>query len=202
MLKFFLLFFLFFNLYGSEIFKKYSLRVGYGYASEKDLGNIILDGDFSSHPRDLSVYALDGGYLLGKDIFGWNLDIYLKGGLAYYSEDRFDDTYEATLYAKAYFNFDFWNNRVRLGAAEGVSYTADILESESVEAKEDGEPTARFLNYLDLSLDFDVGKLIHSKILDETYVGYALKHRSGVFGLYKGVHGGSNYNTFYVEKNF
>ena len=201
-MKLFLLLLLFFNLSAKETIHDYSLRLGYGYASQKDLGDIILGGDFSSHPRDLSVYALDAGYILGKDIFDWNLDIYLKGGLAYFNEDQYDDAYEGTLYAKAYFNFDFWSNRVRLGAAEGVSYSSDILESEDVEAKEDGEPTAKFLNYLDLSLDFDFGKLIGSKVLDETYVGYALKHRSGVFGLYSGVHGGSNYNTFYIEKNF
>ncbi len=201
-MKLFLLLFLFFNLSAKETIRDYSLRVGYGYASQKNLGDILVGGDFSSHPRNLHVYALDGGYLLKKNIFSWPLDIYLKSGLAYFNEDQYDDAYEATLYAKAYFNFDFWSNRVRLGAAEGVSYTSAILETEDIEAKEDNDPTSKFLNYLDISLDFDFGKLIGSKALDETYVGYALKHRSGVFGLYNGVHGGSNYNTFYVEKNF
>jgi len=200
-LKFFILFILFYNLYAVENVNDYSLRLAYGYASEKDLGEIVL-GDFSSHPRDLNVYALDGGYLLKKDIFDWSMDIYLKGGLAYFDEDQFSNTYEATFYVKAYLNIDFWHNRIRLGAAEGVSYTKDILETELLEATEDKEPTSRFLNYLDLSVDFDFGKLIGYKPMNEAYIGYALKHRSGVFGLYHGVHGGSNYNTLYLEKNF
>jgi len=47
-----------------------------------------------------------------------------------------------------------------------------------------------------------MGKLVHLKSLEDTYLGVAIKHRSGVFGLYNGVHGGSNYNSFYIEKNF
>ena len=200
-MKLLIFFFLFYNLYAIEDNNEYSLRFAYGYASEKDLGE-ILAGDFSSHPRDLTVYALDGGYLLKKEIFDWPMDIYLKGGLAYYNEDQFSNTFEATFYAKAYLNLDFWSNRIRLGAAEGISYTKDILETEMIEAIQDKEPTSKFLNYLDLSIDFDLGKLVRYKSMKETYVGYALKHRSGVFGLYNGVHGGSNYNTFYLEKNF
>jgi len=182
---------------------KYSFRAGYGLASENDLGEILLF-DYGSHPRDLSVYAFDGGYLLKKNAFNWPMDVYIKGGLSYFNEDLYSNTFEATLYIKAYWNFDFWQNRIRLGAAEGVSYTGDILEAEAYEAELDGadEPTSRFLNYLDLSVDFDFGKLIQSKALEETYIGYAIKHRSGAFGLYNGVHGGSNYNTFYLEKNF
>lgn len=59
------------------------------------------------------------------------------------------------------------------------------------------------LNYLDFSIDFDLGRLIKQKAMYETYVGWAIKHRSGVFGLINNVkEGGANYNTFYIEKNF
>ncbi|MBA1433616.1 MAG: hypothetical protein FAF04_08555, partial [Epsilonproteobacteria bacterium] len=50
---------------------------------------------------------------------------------------------------------------------------------------------------MDISLDFDLGKLVRVKSLEEFYVGVLIKHRSGVFGLYNGVHGGSNYNSLY-----
>ena len=180
---------------------EYSLRFATGRASINDLGE-ILAGSLGSHPKDLSVYALDGGYLLKKEIFDWPLYIFIKGGLSYFDEDTFSDTYELVFYAKAYLNLDFFSNRVRLGAAEGISYTGHILETEYYEAIEDEEPYAKFLNYLDLSVDFDFGKLIRYKPMYETYIGYALKHRSGVFGTFSGVHGGSNYNTLYLEKNF
>lgn len=202
-MKFLLLLFLLLpSLIAEDTNKNYSLRFAYGYASKQDLGQIIF-GDFSSHSRDLSVYALDAGYILEKNYFNLPLDLYLKGGLSYYNEDEFRDAMEATLYVKLYYNIDFLDNRIRFGFGEGVSYTNKLLETEYFEAIEDGnEPTSKFLNYLDISLDFDLGKLIAYKPLNETYIGYALKHRSGVFGLYNGVHGGSNYNTFYLENNF
>ena len=180
---------------------RFSLRLGYGQASIQDLGE-ILAGDFSKHPKDLNVLFVDGGYLLKKDIFELPIDIYIKSGLAYFDEYTFDDSMELTLYIKAYWNLDFFDNRVRLGFAEGVSYVSDVLETEYYEALEDNDKTSKFLNYLDISIDFDFGRLISYKPLYETYIGCALKHRSGVFGLYNGVSGGSNYNTFYLEKNF
>jgi len=200
-LKFLLLLFISLTILVQADDNKYSLRTGYGLASESDLSE-ILTGDFGKHPRDLSVYFLDAGYLLEKDFYDLPIDVYAKGGLAYFNEDEFSDTMEATIYIKFYWNMDFLDNRVRFGFAEGLSYTLNTLETEYFEAKMDREPTSQFLNYLDISLDFDLGKLVRYKPLYETYVGYAIKHRSGVFGLFNGVHGGSNYNTFYLEKNF
>jgi len=200
-LKLILAFFISLTLYASEIQNHYSLRAAYGTASENDLGEILL-GSFGSHSRDLSVYSLDGGYLLKKDIFDWPLDIYVKGGLSYFDEDVFENMFEGTFYFKAYFNLDFLNNRVRIGAAEGISYASSVPESEAVESAQEGDESSKFLNYLDISLDFDIGRLVRYRPMYETYMGYALKHRSGVFGLYSGVHGGSNYNMFYIEKNF
>ena len=201
LLKLILVFFMFLTLNAQEVDNKYSLRLAYGSASENDLGEILF-GSFGSHSRDLSVYSLDGGYLLKKEIFDWPLDIYIKGGLSYFDEDQLENMLEGTFYLKAYLNLDFWGNRVRVGAAEGVSYASHVPESESIEAQAEGDNTSKLLNYLDISLDFDLGKLVCYKPMHETYVGYALKHRSGVFGVYGGVSGGSNYNMFYLEKNF
>ena len=180
----------------------YSLRVAYGYGSNEDLGKILL-GYLESHPQlDLRVLALDAGYLISKNSFDLPLDFYVKFGLAKFNEDHFSDTYENTLYLKAYYNFDFYSNRVRFGFGEGGSYTYNILEAEAFEADEKDYKVSYFLNYLDISLDFDFGKLIEYKPLYRTYVGVLLKHRSGIFGLINGVHGGSNYNCFFIEKNF
>ena len=181
--------------------KKYSVRTLYGWATTKDLGEVLV-GNVSPDSQDYKVYSLDGGYLLWSDVNEWPLDIYAKGGLNYYDEGRFDDAYGMDIYIKALWNFDFWDNRVRFGVGEGLSYTSRTLEIEKIDAIEKDSPTSQFLNYLDFSLDFDLGKLVRSKTLDELYLGVAIKHRSGVFGLFNGVHGGSNYNAFYVEKNF
>ncbi len=199
-MKVLLLLFLFTNIFASD---KYSLRVAYGEVSKTDLGE-ILSGDISGYNYDLSVLALDAGYLLGEAIYELPIDLYVKTSLSYFNEDDLqDDIYEGTLFIKAYWNIDFFKNRVRFGFGEGVSYTSDILYTEYIEVQENGDNTSRLLNYLDISLDFDIGRAFSYKPLFGTALGMAIKHRSGVFGLFNNVsHGGSNYNTFYIEKNF
>jgi len=197
-----LLFFCLSLLFGNDF---YSLRVAHGKATKSDFGQIIL-GDIESHEKYLSVIGLDGGYLLKKDFLDIPLDIYAKGGLSYFNDsavrDR-DNVFEATLYIKAYYNFDFLDNRVRVGFGEGGSYTTSILYTEYQEAKEENDNNSNYLNYIDLSVDFDIGKLISYKPLHGTYIGWALKHRSGIFGLINNVRkGGSNYNTIFLERNF
>jgi outer membrane protein len=184
--------------------QEYSLRAAYGLATQNDLVEILV-GDVNSHPKNLSVIAIDGGYLLEESAFELPVDIYLKGSISRFDESaaQRDALYETTLYIKAYWNFDFLENRARLGFGEGASYTSGILFVEYEEAIAEDGKNSHFLNYLDLSLDFDVGKLAGAKTLYGTYIGWALKHRSGIFGLINNVkRGGSNYNTLYIEKNF
>jgi len=182
----------------------YSFRVAYGQASTKDLGE-ILSFDADVHPDDLSVLSLDGGYLLKKDMFDAPFDLYVKGGVSYFDEGNAPTSsavYEGTAYVKVYWNLDFWQNRVRVGLGEGLSYTTDVLWSEYKEATDEEEDYSKFLNYLDISIDFDLGRLVRYKPLEDTYIGWTIKHRSGVFGLFNGVNGGSNYNTISIEHNF
>lgn len=197
---------LFLLLLSLELFSQnlYSFRVAYGDASKNNLGDIII-GDFGSYPQKLTVLNLDGGYLL-KTYGDDSLDLYLKGGVSHFYESAAgkDDVYEANIYIKLYKNFDFLENRIRFGFGEGGSYTSDILYVEQAEAAtiENGK-TSYFLNYLDISLDFDLGRLVRYAPAYDTYIGWTLKHRSGIFGLINGVtKGGSNYNTIYIEKNF
>jgi len=194
-----LLFLFTFSLNAAE---NYSLRVAHGNASQSDLGEII-SGDFSSHPENLSVTAFDFGYLYKKNILKSPIDIYFKSSISVFDENSYKDVYELTLFVKMYYNFDFFENRVRFGLGEGVSYTSSILRVEYLEATLKEDNNSKFLNYIDVSLDFDFGKLVKYKPLYETYIGYSLKHRSGIYGLINSVkNGGSNYNTLYIEKNF
>ncbi|NOR57948.1 MAG: hypothetical protein GQ474_05435, partial [Sulfurimonas sp.] len=142
--------------------------------------------------------------LLKKDAFELPIDFYVKSGLSYFDEAGLqDDIYEVTLYVKVYWNIDFLSNRVRLGFGEGLSYTSDILYVEKVEAIENNDNNSEFLNYIDFSLDFDIGRLVRYEPLKDTYLGVAVKHRSGIFGLFNNVEkGGSNYVTLSLEKNF
>jgi len=183
--------------------QRYSFRVLYGIPTSNDLGE-VLSGQVGDNYTDFHVYSVDAGYLLQASAFDLPLDIYAKSGLSYYDEGSYKEAYGVDIYIKAVWNFDFWQNRVRLGFGEGLSYTSRLLMAEYFDAKDkENNSTSKFLNYLDISLDFDVGRFLHQKPLYGLYIGFAIKHRSGVFGLINNVrHGGSNYNSFYIEKNF
>ena len=205
------------SLFSAEQEKKdvgpYSLRLGYGFSDSNNLGD-ILTGNWNHYEGDTSALNLDAGYRVGHNVFTWPIDIYMKGGLSYFDENGVYNMHtqkvsknflEVNIYIKAYVKLDFWKNRVRIGVGEGVSSAQEVPVVEVVDATHsDGsmDPTAKFLNYLDISADFDIGRLIRVNALRDTYLGYTLKHRSGVFGLFNGVHGGSNYNMLTFEKNF
>lgn len=199
-MRIFILLFLYLVLSADD---EYSLRIAQGKVSDSDLGE-ILGGYWRTHKYNLHVTALDGGYLLSKDAFELPMDIYARVGLAYFDEaSTQDDIYELALYIKAYYNFDFLDNRFRFGFGEGFSYTSDVLISEYLEATRKYDNYSKLLNYLDISFDLDLGRLISYKPLYNTYIAWTIKHRSGIFSLINNVsHGGSNYNTLSIEKNF
>lgn len=199
-MKYFILFFMLFNLYGSQ---DYSLRIAHGAAVDSDFGE-ILTGYIKEHPYNLKVTALDAGYLLAKDMNDWPIDIYIQGGFAHFDEAGMKkDAYEGTLYIKLFYNLDIWSQRFRLGFGEGGSYVSSTLFAEYLEAIQEGDKTSKFLNYLDFTLDFDLGRALRVKELEDTTLGFLIKHRSSIFGLVNNVKkGGTNYNCFYIEKKF
>ncbi len=199
--------------------KPYSVRLAYGIESDSDLGEILTLQDPALHKYRFDVISLDGGYLLKEGLFSLPIDLYLKGGIARFGSESLEgyselagirdlsskDVYELTFYVKLYYNLDVWDNRIRFGFGEGGSYVSDYLAPEVIEENADdpADPKySKYLNYLDISIDIDLGRLTGASWLESTYLGYTLKHRSGIFGLINGVSGGSNYNTISIERNF
>lgn len=196
-MKFLLIFFLFLN---TLLSADYSIRIAHGTATKSTLGEVI-SGNAGSHPGYLGVLAIDAGYLLKRYDYDIPIDIYIESSVARFNEDNRAKLYEFTIYAKAYLNF--FDRKLRLGLADGISYTSSILMVEALEAKEINGATSKILNYIDLSLDIDIGRVTNLSSLRNSYVGIALKHRSGIFGLINNVtRGGSNYNSIYIGKNF
>lgn len=196
-MKFLLIFVLFFN---TLLFSDYSLRIAHGTATKSTLGEVI-SGNAGSHPDYLGVLAIDAGYLLNRFTYHVPIDIYVESSIARFNENYENELYEFTIYAKMYLNF--FDRKVRVGLADGASYTTSILKVESDEAKEIDGATSKILNYIDLSLDVDIGRVTNLTVLNDAYIGVALKHRSGIFGLINNVtRGGSNYNSIYIGKNF
>jgi outer membrane protein len=149
------------------------------------------------------------GVQIGKPFIeqlnGWPLDIVGYVGLL-----QHDDRGLATngvqfdAFMKAYYNGFPWSQRVntRLGLGIGLSLAQRVPYSESSSQAGRGRGTSRLLNYLDPSIDVSVGDLIGSRALKDTYLGFGVSHRSGIFGasrLLGNVNGGSNYIYSYLE---
>ena len=182
--------------------KDYSLRIGGGYSDFNDLGEILM-GDFNHYKGDTYIINFDGGWRFVENMSDLPFDWYLKGGLSYFNENNWqDDIYEATLYVKVIYKWEVADNILRIGFGEGLSFASEVPIVEIADATGSDDKVAKFLNYLEFSIDFDIGRLIGVEEMEDLYLGYMIKHRSGVFGLFSGVHGGSNYKMLTIEKKF
>jgi outer membrane protein len=107
-------------------------------------------------------------------------------------------------YMKAYYYGFPWSHRVRtrLGFGVGLSYALRIPYVEARDQLARGRNTSKLLNYLDPSVDVNVGDVIGATRLRDTWFGLGVTHRSGIFGTSRmlgNVNGGSNYIYSYVE---
>lgn len=98
------------------------------------------------------------------ELFGLPLDIYLTPGLVHHwSSDVQSSSTEYVMAIKAYYTFN-WPTQWRFGVAEGMSYIDNITYIEGTEMEEKGYTPSNLLNYLDFSLDVNVGDLFNQKI--------------------------------------
>jgi len=163
--------------------------------------------------RCASVDTIDNtriaGVELGKPfitrVHGWPLDLVGYVSLLHHDGNGLQaNSLQANAYMKAvYYGFP-WSERVRtrIGLGVGVSLAQRVPFVEARDQAQRQQGTSRLLNYLDPSIDISVGDLIGSRALKETYFGFGVSHRSGIFGssrLLGNVNGGSNYIYSYVE---
>ncbi len=115
-----------------------------------------------------------------------------------------DPTLEYVLAIKAYYTFKLpW--RLRFGLAEGLSYVSRVPYVEQSEMDRKGYRASRLLNYLDFSLDINLGDIFNSSSMKTAWLGYSIHHRSGIFessSAFGRIRGGSNYNTVYLQWHF
>ena len=164
--------------------------------------------------RCLSTAKVNGtniaGVQVGKPFIqglnGWPLDFAGYVGLTYHDERGLQaNGAQLDVFMKAiYYGFP-WSDRVktRLGVGVGLSAAQRVPYTEVV--SQTGKTTSRLLNYLDPTIDVSVGDLLGVRSLKETFFGFGVSHRSGIFGasrLLGNVSGGSNYIYTYVETAF
>ena len=185
------------------------VKLLYGKATEDGchLARIITARCLSTaEVNATSISGIHIGKPFVEKLNGWPLDFAGYVGLTHHNERGLQaNGLQVDLYMKAiYYGFP-WRERVktRLGLGVGLSATQRVPYTEVT--SQNGKTTSRLLNYLDPTIDISVGDLIGVKGLKETYLGFGVSHRSGVFGasqLLGNVSGGSNYIYSYVESAF
>ena len=173
------------------------------------LARIITVQCFSTASTNRTNIA---GVQVGKPFIqnwnGWPIDLVSYAGLTHHDERGLQrNGLQLEGFLKGYYSGFPWSDRVktRLGLGLGLSLAQRAPYIETITQTQRGEPTSRLLIYLDPSVDVSLGDLLGLRALKETYVGFGVSHRSGLFSasrLLGSVNGGSNYIYGYVETAF
>jgi outer membrane protein len=156
-------------------------------------------------PYNNQLSSIFYGHPLTDEVLGVPLHMYLTAGFIWHWKSSVQQsTQEVVLAMKAYFVVP-WPIRWRIGMAEGFSYVKEIpyVEQEQYDTK-DYRPSY-LLNYLDFSLDFNIGDIFDGEQLKRMWFGYSVHHRSGIFEsnqLFGRVNVGSNYPSLYLQIDF
>jgi len=185
----------------------WSLRLAGGWSVDETLGE-ITGGSIRVEEDNAGIINLQIGRPIVEDYRDWPIDFVLKLGLErFFERGAQSDFWGHSISVKAYWKKFPWDRfvRTRFGFSEGMSYTWKIPNVERVEQRRKDRNTSRLLNYLDVSIDLNLGDIVRQKSLEGCWLGYSIWHRSGAFGfidIYGSVSGGSNYNTGYIECTF
>jgi hypothetical protein len=186
---------------------RWDVRLNGGYATSRDLGDIAT-GDFDVKDENTSMLGLDFGRPIVNDFRDLPIDFAWRVGLLrYFEHGTQSDSWAHTAYLKMYWRPFPWERHVgtRIGFGEGLSYAWRVPTTERAYSERHGHGTSRLLNYLDVSLDVNVGDLMRSERAQSCWLGIVISHRSGVFGIvdiFGNVKSGSNYNTAALECGF
>lgn len=159
-------------------------------------------------PDRTRIMAVEFGRPFVERFLGWPLDFVGYLGMIHHDERGLQpDGWQFTAYMKAYFHGFPWRDRVRtrVGFGAGISWANRVPYVEARDQAARDRTTSKLLNYLDASVDVNLGDLFGSRRLAETVIGLGVSHRSGIFGtsqLLGNVNGGSNYLYMFVETGF
>ena len=153
-----------------------------------------------------SITGIQVGKPFINQLNGWPLDFAGYVGVTQHNDRGLQSNgLQLDLFMKAIYTGFPWSDRIktRLGLGVGVSMAQRVPYAEV--SSQGSKSTSRLLTYLDPTIDISVGDLLGSRALKETYFGFGVSHRSGIFGassLLGNVNGGSNYLYTYIETAF
>ncbi|WP_229360264.1 MipA/OmpV family protein [Ferrimonas sediminicola] len=190
--------------FSREPLKGHYLRLAHGWGTPSNLGE-ILNFDWEKDPYNNRLSSLFYGIPLTDTLFDQPIDLYFTPGVVYHHSSQVQKpSYEGVLAIKAYYTLN-WPLRWRIGVAEGLSYISRPTYIERTELEEKGYRPSKLMNYLDFSLDLNLGDLFQSAALERVWFGWSIHHRSSIFetsSAFGRIKGGSNYNTLYLQWHF
>lgn len=183
---------------------EWSWRVNLGYQAQGQIVGEIDQGDFSrSVDADTGITGLTLSKLVNE---GERVDYYGRfAAFRHLEGDAQRNFFSVAAYVmamgKGYFP---WSDEVsfRWGFGMGLSYAQRVPIVEQIKQNRKNENTSRFLNYLEMTVDFPVDRIVSAERFDDCFVGLTTVHRSGIFGssdLLGDVAGGSDWISLHWE---
>ena len=189
----------------SERASEWSWRTNFGYQADGNIVGEIDHGDFSkSDYADTNIAGVTFAKLLTD---GPRIDFVGKFAVfRHFEEDEGNGnffSYAAYMMAMGK-GYSPWTDEevFRYGFGFGMSYAESIPIAEQRKQADKGNNTSRFLNYLELQLDFPLRRLFKARSMQNCYAGLTVVHRSGIFGtsdLLGDVAGGADWITAHLE---
>ncbi len=183
-------------------------KLMYGQATEDGchLARIVTARCLSTASKNAtSIAGMQVGKTLVQGLNSWPIDVVGYAGLLHHNERGLQPNgAQLDLFVKAFYTGFPWSDRLktRLGLGAGVSLAQRVPYAEAPNATTGPKPASRILQSLDPTIDVSLGDLLGYRPLKQTYLGFGVSHRSGVFGssrLLGNVNGGSNYIYTYIE---
>lgn len=176
-------------------------RIAQGWGTSSNLGEII-GGEIERENVDVDMTSLFYGHPLSDTLFGLPIEVYLTPGIVYHYHSSVQrSAVEVVLGMKIYYTLPLpW--RVRIGAAEGISYTDSVTYYERQNMANKNLDPSRLLNYLDITVDLNLGDVFNSETIGDLWLGCGIHHRSGIFGsasAFGRISGGSNFPSVYLQ---
>jgi outer membrane protein len=195
--------------YDSET-PQYLLRLSGGRSTQQWYYQVLTFDHLNEKKSIYTVLSADFGILMKSwKHTAFPIDLYLKMGFSEFDQKHLNRKghnriNEVLIFAMAYHKFHFGNGNIfRFGFGEGGSLLKDYIQEEVDEGESNNSAYSYYLNYIDTSFDFDLGRLFGIESLYNFYIGYNVKHRSGAYGLINNVTKvASNYHMFHVEYGF
>jgi outer membrane protein len=180
------------------------LRLGHMWATPSSLSH-IFHGEAEKDPDNHQMTTLFYGHPLTDRMFSLPLEFFLHSGLGlHWKSPKQNYEMEAILAIKMFYTIPLpW--RFRLGAAEGLSWVTAVPYREEQNLAEKGYTTSQLLNYLDFSVDMNLGDITPGDALDKLWLGYYIHHRSAIFKSaqqFGRIKGGSNFQAVYLQHHF